>query len=127
MEAVTVESMQLLMQQTYAMVTTQKVFNTTKIDRDLISFSSWSPKKCSHFHLNVVVMLENLKLKYQCLLLLSSSRTDGEKMAACDRCNEWYHLSCDKSQQMSSRTPKIHGHAVNVIRLAYACYAHALD
>jgi len=30
-----------------------------------------------------------------------------------------------ESQQMSSRTPKFHGHAVNVIRLAYACYAHA--
>lgn len=34
-----------------------------------------------------------------------------------------------ESQQMSSRTPKFHGHAVNVIRLAYACvcacYVHA--
>ena len=66
---------------------------------------------------------ENISVYCSCRL----PETDGEKMAACDRCNEWYHLSCDKSQQMSSRTPKIHGHAVNVIRLAYACYAHALD
>ena len=64
---------------------------------------------------------ENISVYCSCRL----PETDGEKMAACDRCNEWYHLSCDKSQQMSSRTPKFHGHAVNVIRLAYACYAHA--
>ena len=47
---------------TYAMINTQKVFDTTKIDLDLTTFSAWSPKRCSHFHVNVVTQ-ENLKLK----------------------------------------------------------------
>ena len=42
---------------------------------------------------------------------------DGkEKMAACDRCAEWYHISCENIQKQYLRTLEPSGYAVNVFR-----------